>query len=191
MIVTGKRGARGMRKWMIVGAMLAATPACAQVADEAAIRALEAGHEAAWNAHDVAAWISPMAPDAQFITARGGWWHDRAEIERAIDHAFQTSHANSHLHIDRIEVTSLSANAAVVYVVETLDSGDGAPHHLIQSQTLRKTAGAWQIASTQETTIVPKAPTTASAETPTPKPPAPPKRCFLANSKGECIITKK
>jgi uncharacterized protein (TIGR02246 family) len=190
-----------MKRWAIIGALLAATAANAQDADETAIRAIEARQEAAWNAHDIAAYVQPLAPDVQFVTAFGLWWKSRDETERKMGYAFRMLFAQSRLHIDQIEVTSLTPEVAIAHVASTLDGAKGpdgsdvGPVHLIQSQTLRKAAGQWQIASAQDTAVISQLPAAGqpvpAANAPAPSPPAKPKRCFLANSKGDCIISKK
>lgn len=187
-----------MKRWAIVGAMLAASPAWAQGTDEAAIRAIEAQQEAAWNAHDIAAWVQPFAPDAQFVTAFGLWWKSRDETQRKMGYAFRALFAQSRIHADQIEVTSLTPDVATAHVAWTLDGAKGPDGsdvgtvHLIQSQTLRKAGGAWQIVSAQDTAVISQLPTAPPPAAATPAPPlAKPKRCFLANSKGECIIDKK
>jgi uncharacterized protein (TIGR02246 family) len=50
--------------------------------DEAAIRALEAAYDAAWNAGDVEALTAPFTPDATIVDPFGGVNSGRAEIER-------------------------------------------------------------------------------------------------------------
>ena len=190
-----RKGA-GMRRWAIIGAVWAATPALAQGTDETAIRAIEAQQEAAWNAHDIAAWIQPYAPDAQFVTAFGLWWKSREETQRKMGYAFRTLFAQSRIHADQIEVTGLTPDVATAHVAWTLDGAKGpdgsdvSTVHLIQSQTLRKAGGQWQIVSAQDTAVISQLPTAAPPVTAAPSP-AKPKRCFLANSKGECIIEKK
>jgi uncharacterized protein (TIGR02246 family) len=182
----------------IIGVLLIATSASAQTADETAIRAIEAQQEAAWNAHDIAAYVQPLAPDSQFVTAFGLWWKSRDETERKMGHAFRTLFAQSRLHIDQIAVTSLSPDIAIAHLTWTLDGakrpdgGDAGTVHGIQSQTLRRAGGQWQIASAQDTLVVSELPpTTAATPSAVPAAPAKPKCCFLANSSGNCLIEKK
>jgi uncharacterized protein (TIGR02246 family) len=185
-------------RWLMIGALLAAMPAAAQGTDDAAIRALEVQQEAAWNAHDIAAYIQPLTPDAQFVTAFGLWWKSRDETERKMGYAFRVMFAQSRMHVDQVEVTSLSPDVAAAHVALTLEGAKGPDGrdvgtvHLIQSQTLRKAGGQWQIVSAQDTAVVSQLPTAAqpTAATGT-APPTKPKRCFLANSKGDCLINKK
>jgi uncharacterized protein (TIGR02246 family) len=52
--------------------------------DEAAIRALEAAYDAAWNAADLPALTAPFTPDATIVDPFGGVSAGRAEIERLL-----------------------------------------------------------------------------------------------------------
>ncbi len=52
--------------------------------DEAAICALEAAYDAAWNAADLQALTAPFTPDATIIDPFGGVSSGRAEIERLL-----------------------------------------------------------------------------------------------------------
>lgn len=184
-----------MKRWAILGALLAAMPASAQGVDETAIRAIEARQEAAWNAHDIAAWVQPYAPDSQFVTAFGLWWTSRDEIQRKMGWAFTNLFAQSRIHADRIEVTSVTPNVATAHVAWTLDGAKGPDGsdvravHLVQSQTLRKAGGQWQIVSAQDTAVISQLPT--AAQPVAAPPPAKPKKCFLARASGDCLIDKK
>ena len=187
-----------MKRWAMIGAVLAAAPAAAQGTDEAAIRAIEARQEAAWNAHDIAAYVQPLAPDAQFVTALGLWWKDRAETQRKMGYAFRTLFARSRLHIDDVAVASLSPDVAIAHLGWTMESAlrpdgsDAGTLHGIQSQTLRRTGAGWQIASAQDTLVVSeRSPVAEAAPAPAIAPPAKTKRCLLARSNGACLITKK
>jgi uncharacterized protein (TIGR02246 family) len=192
---------RGIITISIVAAWLAAASAHAQSGDEAAIRAIEAQQEASWNAHDIAAWVRPMTPDAQFVTAFGLWWKDRAEIEHKMGYAFRMLFAQSHIHLDELSVTTVTPDVATAHIAWTLegakgpDGSDVGTVHLMQSQTLRKAGGQWQIVSAQDTAVISQLPTAAqpaAAATPvSPPPPAKPKHCFLARGNGDCVIEKK
>jgi uncharacterized protein (TIGR02246 family) len=189
-----------MKRWAILGMVLAAAPVRAQNGDDAAIRAIEAQQETAWNAHDIAAWVQPFAPDSQFVTAFGLWWKSRDESQRKMGYAFRTLFAQSRIHADTVEVTSLTPDVATAHVAWTLegakgpDGSDVGTVHLIQSQTLRKAGGQWQIVSAQDTAVISQLPATTqaapAASTP-PPPPAKPKHCFLARANGDCLIDKK
>ena len=52
--------------------------------DEAAIRALEAAYDAAWNAADLEALTAPFTPDATIVDPFGGVSSGRAEIGRLL-----------------------------------------------------------------------------------------------------------
>lgn len=187
-----------MKRLAMIVALLAAAPAMAQGTDEAAIRAIEAQQEAAWNAHDIAAWVQPYAPDSQFVTAFGLWWKGRGEIQRKMGWGFTNLFAQSHIHADQIEVTSVTPDVATAHVAWTLDGARGPDGsdvgtvHLVQSQTLRKAGGQWQIVSAQDTAVISQLPTGGQPVAAAPPPsPAKPKRCFLARASGDCVIEKK
>jgi uncharacterized protein (TIGR02246 family) len=189
-----------MKRWAILGALLATTPALAQGTDETSIRAIEAQQETSWNAHDIAAWVQPYAPDSQFVTAFGLWWKSRDEIQRKMGWAFTNLFAQSRIHADQIEVTSVTPDVATAHIAWTLDGAKGPDGndvgtvHLMQSQTLRKAGGQWQIVSAQDTAVISQLPTAAQpvATAPAaPPPPTKPKHCFLARANGDCLIDKK
>jgi uncharacterized protein (TIGR02246 family) len=52
--------------------------------DEAAIRALEAAYDSAWNAADLEALTAPFTPDATIVDPFGGVSSGRAEIGRLL-----------------------------------------------------------------------------------------------------------
>jgi len=188
-----------MKRWAVIGALLAAMPASAQGTDETAIRAIEAQQEAAWNAHDIAAWTQSFAPDSQFVTAFGLWFKSRDETLRKMGWGFTHLFAQSRIHADQIEVTSVTPDVATAHVAWTLDGAKGPDGsdvgtvHLLQSQTLRKAGGQWQIVSAQDTAVISQLPTATRpvAAAPEPPPPAKPKHCVLARANGDCVIEKK
>ena len=96
--------------------------------DEAAIRALEAAYDAAWNAADIEALTAPFTPDATIVDPFGGVSTGRAEIERLLGTLLAGSgrgstHAGTILGVSF--VTDDVALADGEAVIEGLSAPDG------------------------------------------------------------------
>ncbi len=181
-----------------------ATPTLAQSTDDAAIRAVQAEQERAWNAHDAHAYAQLFAEDADIITARGWHWKGRTEAEGKLGQAFAYVFAQSRLHIDEISIRPLPDDLALAYVSWSMTgtkNPDGsladAPLRGIQTQLLGKKDGRWWIISSQDTNAQPERPFpagpsgTATAPAPVAAPvPAENRKCFLG-TRDSCFIYKK
>ena len=67
--------------------------------DDAAIRAMVAEVQAAWNTHDMHRFAACFAEDADFVNVSGTWWRGRGEIEER--------HRESHASRFRLSLMAL------------------------------------------------------------------------------------
>lgn len=150
-------------------ALMPVSAACAaqaaQADDQAAIRAVQAGQEASWNAHDATAYAALFTEDADVVNVLGWWWKSRAELEKKLGFAFKSVFAHSSLHIEGVAIRFLTPDLAVAHVTwsmagATSPDGSGAniPQRGIQTQLLRKIDNRWLIATFQNTNSVPERP---------------------------------
>ena len=120
--------------------------------DEAAIRALEAAYDAAWNAADLPALTAPFTPDATIVDPFGGVSTGRVEIERLFGTLLAGSGRGS-THAGRILgvrfVTDDVALADGEAVIEGLKAPDGVARPPIVhrfTDVLVRGGGRWRIA---------------------------------------------
>jgi uncharacterized protein (TIGR02246 family) len=120
--------------------------------DEAAIRALEAAYDAAWNAADLQALTAPFSPNATIVDPFGGVSTGRAEIERLLGTLLAGSGRGS-THAGRILgvrfVTDDVALADGEAVIEGLTAPDGSALPPIVhrfTDVLVRSGGGWRIA---------------------------------------------
>jgi uncharacterized protein (TIGR02246 family) len=122
--------------------------------DRAAIEAIVARLEAAWNAGDGNAYGAPFADNADFVTIRAEHFRGRDAIASGHAGIFWTIYAGS---VNRYTVESvrlLRPDVALVHVHAVLDalSGPLAGRHMARfSAVLTRDAGGWQIASLHNT----------------------------------------
>lgn len=192
-------------------ALAGAAPANAAPADDAAIRAVPAQQEAAWNAHDAPAYARLLADDADLVTIDGWRWRGRDEAERKLAAAFAFLYAESVLHIDAVDVRPLADDLALAHVAWTMtgvrraDGSAAAPRHGIDTELLRRSGGGWLVLSLQETGATPEiaypaqalpaaaAPAAGSAmpdAAPAATGQAPPRPCLVGRRDGTCLIYK-
>ncbi len=98
------------------------------VQDEAAVRALEAAYDNAWNRADLDALVSPFAPDATIVDPFGGVSSGRDEI-RGLLSALLTGRGRGSTHTGTIlSVRFVSADVALAdgeAVIAGLHDADG------------------------------------------------------------------
>ena len=98
------------------------------VQDEAAVRALEAAYDEAWNRADLDALVSPFAPDATIVDPFGGVSSGRDEI-RGLLSALLAGRGRGSTHTSTIlSVTFVSADVALAdgeAVIEGLHDAAG------------------------------------------------------------------
>ena len=124
------------------------------VADRAAIDALVASLEAAWNAGDGEAFAAPFAADADFVNIRAE--HHRGREAIAAGHAaiLRTIYAGSTNHYTVETARLLHNDVAVVHVHAVLDVPSdpfAGRVRALYSMVLLRAAPGWQIASFHNT----------------------------------------
>jgi uncharacterized protein (TIGR02246 family) len=123
-------------------------------ADRAAIEAIVADLEAAWNAGDGHRFGAPFAPDADFVTVRAEHMRGRETIAQGHAGIFRTIYARS---VNRLTVESLRLlrpDVALVHVLADLDTPSGplaGRSRACFSAVLTREAGDWQVASFHNT----------------------------------------
>jgi uncharacterized protein (TIGR02246 family) len=145
-----------------VNATLASEPPQSQrIAEEAAVKGVGAAFVDDWNRHDMKSLGSLFADDAQFVNVIGLWWHSRAEIQKEHEALHATRMRNSHLVATETLVHLLGPDAAVLLTRWELtgDTGiDGVTLPMrrgVMSMVTVRVGSGWQIASAQNTDIVP------------------------------------
>jgi uncharacterized protein (TIGR02246 family) len=140
-----------MRAAIIVGLLLATAPAHAadrasDAADEAAIRQVIAGMEAAWNRGDFAGYMQGFENPGVVFVSKGriqeGW-------QGTLDHYVRDYGGDparrGHLHFSDIRIEMLSPDAAQLISRYALERPDH-PQHGINTRLMRKVGGRWVIA---------------------------------------------
>ena len=127
-------------------------------ADRAAVTAIIAELEAAWNAGDGARFAAPFADDADFVNIRADHFQGRDAIAGGHDGIFRTIYAGSVNGYTVEAVRLLRADVALVRVQAALDvpSGPFAGHHSARfSAVLTREPEGWRIASFHNTLAPP------------------------------------
>jgi uncharacterized protein (TIGR02246 family) len=142
-------------------AMAADPPPPDRGAEVAAIKGVGAAFVDDWNRHDMKEFGSLFTDDAQFVNVIGLWWHSRAEIQEAHEALHATRMRNSHLVATESAAHLLGPDAAVLLQQWQLtgDTGiDGVTLPMrsgVMTLVMVKEGSRWQIASAQNTDIVP------------------------------------
>jgi uncharacterized protein (TIGR02246 family) len=153
----------------------------AQGGDEAQIRRVQDRQAEAWNRHDAKAYVDLFEEDGEAVNIVGWWWKGRAEMESKLGAAFAYVFRESTLTITEVHVRFLTPDIAIAHVRWTM-TGARTPPNIpepregIQTQVLRKRAGAWRIAAFQNTNAVPETPFPAGDPTSRPVSPPSPSR---------------
>ena len=151
----------------------AAAPAAApavegSTADRAAIDALVAAEQEAWNRGDAKAFSARFAEDGFFTNVVGMRAYDRAGFERQHARIFSTIYKGSHNTLTVSKVKFVRPDVAVVDVESVLTgyqelppgikpAADGAVHTALQ-MVLTKESDGWTIASFHNVAITPLPP---------------------------------
>jgi len=113
--------------------------------------------EAAWNAHDAAAFAAPFADDAEFIHILGGGGTGRAAIEAGHAALFRTIYAKSEAAYGIVRTIRLGAGAAAVLLHQHLSFEAGGAAQAIECRptfvATRGDDGDWRIRLFQNTQI--------------------------------------
>ena len=129
--------------------------------DRAAIDAIVASLEAAWNAGDGVGFAAPFAADADFVTIRAEHLRGLEAIGAGHAAIFRTIYAGS---VNRYEIESarrLGPDVALVHVRSTLNAPTGSlagTHWACFSLVMTREGSGWKIASLHNTLSPAEAP---------------------------------
>jgi len=143
-----------------------------QKSEQAAIRQTVMGLQEAWNRHDMNAFASLFAEDADFVNVAGAWWKGRTEIEQKHRTAHATMFHDSTLSIEEVDLRFLTPDIAIAHVLTSLvgqrmPDGTVAPRQrALLTQALQKQSGKWMIVASHNTDVRPPMPATVNATEP-------------------------
>lgn len=146
---------------MLLASLVGAGQSISQNPDEQDIRKVALGLQEAWNHHDMKAFASCFAQDADFVNVGGQWWKGRTEIEEKHAAVHATIFRESTLSIDEVNVRFLAPEIAVAHVLTTLagqKTAEGAvvaQRKTLLTLVLQRQTGKWAIAAAHNTDIRP------------------------------------
>jgi uncharacterized protein (TIGR02246 family) len=128
--------------------------------DAAEIHAVLDGMQAAWNHHDMTAFVSYMTDDVEWVNVVGMWWRGKAQVFKAHDRMHRTMFKDRDLH-DALttELRQIAPGVVVVTQVIPADgytTGDGTvvpPNRNVLTQTFVHRDGRWLVAEGHNTVI--------------------------------------
>ena len=115
----------------------------------------------AWNRHDMDAFASLFASDANFVNVVGMWWKNRSEIEAAHRATHETIFRDSRLTGDVSSVVQLAPGLAAVHYIWALtgahapDGSSAGVRKGILLLIVQEGPPGWLIKVAQNTDIVP------------------------------------
>ena len=120
---------------------------------------ITARFEAAWNAHDMAAFAALFHPGATFVNRFGTYWRGVDAIVAGHRRIHETIYSDSTLEIDDPDVDSLSDDAAILHFWSRLIAGAAHPAGPHQVDTLilavlTRRDGDWRIQALENVTLV-------------------------------------
>ncbi len=135
----------------------ATTPAAQSAADNAAVRAVVASFEDAWNRHDMDAFAALFHEDAAWVHWRGGYFRGRDEIKQGHLVIHQTFYKNTHRETIAVEdITFLTPVVAVVHDRANITGDERSPGQLFRyrnTMVLTKRNGRWRISAGHATRL--------------------------------------
>jgi len=149
---------------VLIATMAKTTPAEPppdQAPAAAAAQAVTAALVDDWNRHDMKGFAELFAEDAQFVNVIGMWWRGRSEIQKQHEALHATRMRNSHLVATETAVRLLRPDIAVLHIRWELTGDTGIDGVIlpmrqgVMSLVTVSTGSRWQIASAQNTDVVP------------------------------------
>jgi uncharacterized protein (TIGR02246 family) len=115
--------------------------------------------EAAWNAHDMAAFAALFHSDASFVNRFATYWRGVEAIVEGHRAIHETIYRDSTLAIDPPDVDPISDDAAILHFWTRLTTGAAHPAGPHQVDTLilavaTRRAGAWRLQAVENVTLV-------------------------------------
>jgi uncharacterized protein (TIGR02246 family) len=129
--------------------------------DAAEIHAALDGMQAAWNHHDMKAFVSYMTDDVEWVNVVGMWWKGKAQVFKAHDALHKTIFKDRTLH--DAQTVELRAIAPGVVVATSVIPADGyttlhgtiePPDRNVLTEVFVHRDGKWLVAEGHNTTIV-------------------------------------
>lgn len=133
-------------------------------ADAAKIQAALDGMGAAWNTHDMKAFVSYMTDDVEWVNVVGMWWKGKDQVYRAHEAFHRTIFKTRSIHA--AESVNLRQVAPDAIIVTTLTPADGfttpsghvePPAKNILTLVFVKRGDRWLITEGHNTTVVAEA----------------------------------
>jgi uncharacterized protein (TIGR02246 family) len=157
-----RRALVGMLLSVFIGGGVGAAAQSGAVAakDAAAINSALDGMQAAWNHHDMTAFVSYMTDDVEWVNVVGMWWKGKAQVFKAHDTLHKTMFKNRDLHA--AESTAMREIAPGVVVVTQIIPTDGyttsdghvvAANRNVLTETFVQRDGRWLVAEGHNTVI--------------------------------------
>ena len=120
---------------------------------------ITARFEAAWNAHDMAAFGQLFHADATFVNRFGTYWRGVDQIVAGHVPIHASIYSDSTLAIDPPDVDPISDDAAILHFWSRLRAGPAHPAGPHEVDTLilavvTRRAGAWRIQALENVTLV-------------------------------------
>ncbi|MBL6938690.1 MAG: SgcJ/EcaC family oxidoreductase [Alphaproteobacteria bacterium] len=114
--------------------------------------------EAAWNAHDMAAFAALFHPDATFVNRFGTYWRGVDPIVAGHRAIHETVYRDSTLRNDPPDVDMLSDDAAVLHVYSRLTTGPAHPAgpHAVDTLLMivvTRRGESWRIQAAENVTL--------------------------------------
>lgn len=128
-------------------------------ADEKAIRDIMKGQEAAWNKHDMQAYMANYRDDADAINIVGMYWSGKAAILKHLSDYHKTNFKDLEETLDEVNVHSIGDGYAIAILIWKVGAfkapnGDDIPAARHRStQVLAKGADGWKVVHFHNTTI--------------------------------------
>lgn len=129
--------------------------------DTADIRAEFDGMVAAWNQHDMHAYVRDMADDVEWVNVVGMRWRGKDEVFRAHEAFHKTVFAKRQIHDpEQVDVRAVAPDAAIVTAIEPTDgytSPNGRempPTRDVLTLVYARRNGKWLLVEGHNTTIV-------------------------------------
>ena len=128
--------------------------------DAAEIHAALDGMQAAWNHHDMTAFVSYMTDDVEWVNVVGMWWKGKAQVFKAHDAMHKTFFKDRALH-DATDVELRAIAPGVVIVTSTVPA-DGyttpsgqvmPPDRNVLTEVFVHRNGRWLLTEGHNTTI--------------------------------------
>jgi uncharacterized protein (TIGR02246 family) len=192
--------------WIVIAspAVLLLAPASASAADQT-ITDFEGVQQAAWSAHDAAAYTAAFDQNADIITSLGWHWAGQTEAARNLGVGFRLVYARAHLRLSDVQVRTLTPELSFVTLnwsiegARTIDGGlPAGEQHGLETQLLQRRGQSWLVLSQQDTAASAPLPTSSPSAEPAipavtafPTSPPPVRRCIFARANGQCMMYGK